>query len=195
MLRLRAYLPANRVDEAVGTFAAMDGARHAIRAGTSDDGVVLVTADVEARSGDSVFEAFGRLGIDSSELSLEYETAAGPVGRSGDRWLGTTEAMVWADVVESTRDNARLSVRFAVYMAVAGVIAGFGVINKSPILIVGAMAVSPDFYPTSAACMGLVQRWWGSPAALWPPWVSAWQRPAAWRGRPLPACRRSATHR
>jgi hypothetical protein len=149
---------------------------------------------VEARSGDSVFEAFGRLGIDSSELPLEYETAAGPVGRSGDRWLGTTEAMVWADVVESTRDNARLSVRFAVYMAVAGVIAGFGVINKSPILIVGAMAVSPDFYPTSAACMGLVQRWWGSPAALWPPWVSAWQRPAAWRGRPLPACRRSATH-
>ncbi len=78
--------------------------------------------------------------------------------------------MVWADVVESARDNARLSVRFVVYMAVAGVIAGFGVMNKSSILIVGAMAVSPDFYPISAACVGLVQRWWGltsrAPATL-----------------------------
>jgi uncharacterized hydrophobic protein (TIGR00271 family) len=161
MLRLRAYLPSDRVHEVIARLAAMDGVRHAIRAGDSNDGIVLVTAEVEARSGDAVLEAFSRLGIGSSDLSLEYETAAGPVGHGRDRWLGTTEAMVWADVVESARDNARLSARYEVYMAVAGVIAGFGVINKSPILIVGAMAVSPDFYPISAACVGLVQRWWG----------------------------------
>ncbi len=78
MLRLRAYLPADRVDDVVVSLATMDGVRHAIRAGSSNDGMVLVTADVEARSGDSVFEAFTGLGIDPSELSLEYQTAAAP---------------------------------------------------------------------------------------------------------------------
>jgi uncharacterized hydrophobic protein (TIGR00271 family) len=43
-------------------------------------------------------------------------------------------------------------------MAVAGVIAAFGVIDANPILIVGAMVVSPDLLPATAACTGLVLR-------------------------------------
>jgi uncharacterized hydrophobic protein (TIGR00271 family) len=43
-------------------------------------------------------------------------------------------------------------------MAAAGVIAAFGVINLSSILIVGAMAISPDLLPITAACTGLVLR-------------------------------------
>jgi uncharacterized hydrophobic protein (TIGR00271 family) len=43
-------------------------------------------------------------------------------------------------------------------MSVAGVIAGFGVIDEDQILIVGAMAVSPDLLPITAACTGLVLR-------------------------------------
>ena len=43
-------------------------------------------------------------------------------------------------------------------MVVAGVIAAFGVIERSTILIVGAMAVSPDLLPMSAACVALVAR-------------------------------------
>ena len=43
-------------------------------------------------------------------------------------------------------------------MAVAGVIAAFGVIEFNSILIVGAMAVSPDILPITATCTGLVLR-------------------------------------
>jgi uncharacterized hydrophobic protein (TIGR00271 family) len=43
-------------------------------------------------------------------------------------------------------------------MAAAGVIAAYGVIYSNSILIVGAMAVSPDFLPIAAACIGLVAR-------------------------------------
>jgi uncharacterized hydrophobic protein (TIGR00271 family) len=43
-------------------------------------------------------------------------------------------------------------------MAVAGVIAGYGVIYANGILIVGAMAVSPDFLPIASTCIGLVAR-------------------------------------
>ena len=43
-------------------------------------------------------------------------------------------------------------------MVAAGIIAAFGVIQVNDILIVGAMAVSPDLLPITAACVGLVDR-------------------------------------
>ena len=43
-------------------------------------------------------------------------------------------------------------------MAVAGVIACYGVVDANPILIVGAMAVSPDLLPITATAVGLVGR-------------------------------------
>jgi uncharacterized hydrophobic protein (TIGR00271 family) len=43
-------------------------------------------------------------------------------------------------------------------MAAAGVIAGLAVVNDSPTLVVGAMAISPDLFPVTAACTGIVFR-------------------------------------
>jgi uncharacterized hydrophobic protein (TIGR00271 family) len=43
-------------------------------------------------------------------------------------------------------------------MATAGVIGGLGVVNDSATLIVGAMAISPDLLPVTAACTGIVFR-------------------------------------
>ena len=56
-------------------------------------------------------------------------------------------AVVWADLIGQARINARTATRYLVFMAVAGVIAGFGVIDEDQILIVGAMAVAPDLLP------------------------------------------------
>jgi uncharacterized hydrophobic protein (TIGR00271 family) len=160
-MRLRAYVPAERVARVMGVLAGLEGVRHTVRAGASADGATeLVTADVEARAGDLVLGALGRLGVPAADLSLEYETSVRPVGAASSGWLGTREAMVWADVVQTAVGNARVSTRYVIYMAIAGVIAGFGVMNKSAILIVGAMAVSPDLFPMSAACVGLVHRGW-----------------------------------
>ena len=41
-------------------------------------------------------------------------------------------------------------------MAVAGVIAAYGVFYGNGILVVGAMAVSPDLLPIAAMCIGLL---------------------------------------
>jgi uncharacterized hydrophobic protein (TIGR00271 family) len=54
------------------------------------------------------------------------------------------------------RAHARPLGRYLALMAVAAVIAALGVITDNPILIVGAMAVSPDLLPISAACVGIV---------------------------------------
>ena len=80
-----------------------------------------------------------------------------PVGwRPNSRASLTTDSLVWADLLGEARVQARTVVRYLVFMIIAGIIAGFGVIDANTILIVGAMALSPDLLPVSAACVGLV---------------------------------------
>jgi uncharacterized hydrophobic protein (TIGR00271 family) len=50
--------------------------------------------------------------------------------------------------------------RYLAFMAVAGVIAAYGVIDGNVILIVGVMAVSPDLLPIAATAVGVVGRQW-----------------------------------
>jgi hypothetical protein len=66
--------------------------------------------------------------------------------------------LVWADVLGQARVRARTPPGYLILMAAAGLIAGLGVINRSSILVVGAMATSPDLLPITAACTGLVLR-------------------------------------
>jgi uncharacterized hydrophobic protein (TIGR00271 family) len=58
-------------------------------------------------------------------------------------------------VLGQARANSRPVARYLLFLICAGVIAGFGVIEANVILIVGAMAVSPDLLPITAACVGL----------------------------------------
>jgi uncharacterized hydrophobic protein (TIGR00271 family) len=101
-------------------------------------------------------ELLGRLGMTAEEISLSRVNAAGPVEAGRQRWLGSKDSLVWAEVVDTARENARLFAQYLVFMAIAGMIAAIGVIGKNEILIVGAMAVSPDLLPVSAACVGIV---------------------------------------
>ena len=66
-------------------------------------------------------------------------------GRTGraDRGRKADTNFVWADVVGVAGSNARLVGRYLAFMAVAGVIGCYGVIDRNPLLLVGAMAVSP----------------------------------------------------
>jgi len=72
------------------------------------------------------------------------------------RW-GSTD---WADVRGRADEHARLGLIYMLYMAAAGVIAGVGVLTGSSILVVGAMAISPDLLPISAAAIALLERRW-----------------------------------
>jgi uncharacterized hydrophobic protein (TIGR00271 family) len=64
-------------------------------------------------------------------------------------------ALVWADILEQARRRARTPARYLLLMAAAGVVGAFAVVNKSAVLIVGAMAMSPDLLPITAACTGI----------------------------------------
>jgi uncharacterized hydrophobic protein (TIGR00271 family) len=54
--------------------------------------------------------------------------------------------------------NARPIARYVAFMLVAGLVGGYGVVGYNVILIVGAMAISPDLLPITAVGVGLVDR-------------------------------------
>src|SRR3712207_9388698 len=57
-----------------------------------------------------------------------------------------------------SRQYARAVPLYLTFMGCAGVIAAFGVLTRNPILVVGAMALSPDLLPLCATCVGIVGR-------------------------------------
>jgi uncharacterized hydrophobic protein (TIGR00271 family) len=155
MLQLRVFGDASTMAEAAERLAALPGARHVSVISDGRAGNALVTADVRAAAADAALATVRGLGIAGEDATLLRLDAVG--SRLSDDEPVT---LVWADLLGQARVNARTAVRYLVFMAVAGVIAAFGVIDQDEILIVGAMAVSPDLLPVTAACTGLVLRRW-----------------------------------
>ena len=161
MYTLRAFAEPEAVEGVVAALRDLPQVRHIVLGGLTDDTAkMLVMAEVEAVDVDEAFAALQQLGVDAADLSVSHidfarpiePDAAEPAPREDD------QALVWAEVAEAAVANVGLRPIYLVYMAVAGVIAGFGVLGGSAVLIVGAMAVSPDLLPMSAACVAIVAR-------------------------------------
>jgi uncharacterized hydrophobic protein (TIGR00271 family) len=69
-----------------------------------------------------------------------------------------SDAVVWEEVEQRTSENVELSGVFLMFMVLAALIASVGIFLDSPILIVGAMVVGPEFGPIAGFCVALVQR-------------------------------------
>jgi uncharacterized hydrophobic protein (TIGR00271 family) len=68
------------------------------------------------------------------------------------------DTIVWEEVSARTSDDSALSVSFGVLMVLAGIIAAIAVLTNNPVLIVGAMIVSPDYGPMAALSVAVVNR-------------------------------------
>ncbi len=117
----------------------------AIRPGHS-----VVSAAVRPRTVDVVLATLRDQGVLDSEVTLTRVEVVGSLAK------GRTEvSLVWADVLGTAWLNSRPVARYLAFMFVAGVIACYGVVDDNVILIVGAMAVSPDLLPITAIAVGL----------------------------------------
>ena len=66
-----------------------------------------------------------------------------------------SDAVVWEEVEARTSESIELSGAFVVFMVVAGLIGAVGIFLDSPILIVGAMVVGPEFGPVAGLCVAI----------------------------------------
>ena len=113
----------------------------------------VVLATVQARAVDELLNDLRRLGVPDTEVTL---TRTEVLGRTSGQ--GAEAGLVWEDVVGMAARNSRPIARYLAFMFAGGVISSYGVIDYNGILIVGAMAISPDLLPITAVSVGLVDR-------------------------------------
>jgi len=159
MLRLRSSVADHRAGEFSALLREMEGVRRVVQ--QADEAVphdaYVFVADIEPAAADRLVEALGDLGIGPDDYVLTRVDVVAPQRRHhlGE---GGIDGFSWIEVLGQARANSRLLARYLALINVAAVIAALGVITSSSILIVGAMAVSPDLLPICATCVGLVAR-------------------------------------
>jgi uncharacterized hydrophobic protein (TIGR00271 family) len=136
-----------------------DVARHpSAIARTGDD---LVTAWVTEASVDEVLAALRDLGVvtrGNVTLAREHVIVPGPMPWSIPRLDPGAHVIVWEEVEGQAGRTARLTPRYVMLMALAGLIAAVGIMENSTVPIVGAMAVSPDLLPLVSIAYGIATR-------------------------------------
>jgi len=103
--------------------------------GLSDDGEAAAAIAIE------------EVAATSSRSAALAEKAAPGAGEDG---------IVWDVVLGRARADAESSWAFYAFLCLATTIAAIAVIADSPILVVGAMVVGPEFGPVAAICVGIV---------------------------------------
>lgn len=156
MLRLRVDISTEDRAELTTRLSQIDGVNRLTCAPEIRHGAFVISADVEPFAADDVLDALHRFDLHRDDYVLVREEVLSRGIRSGG--LIASGGYSWVEVLGEARANARPVARYFLLMAVAGWIAGLGVINSSAILIIGAMAVSPDLMPICSTCVGIVGR-------------------------------------
>jgi len=160
MLQMRVFVPKEAARDVGALLQAVDGAKRVMVLGpTFDDSKTLITAELTPAMTDHVMQRLMAAGVQPDEIDV-LQSDPVPTIEAGDRsWLSPeNQALVWSAVVNQARTNARFSAKYAAFMAIAGLIAAFGVLTENSVLIVGAMALAPDLTPVTATSVGLVGR-------------------------------------
>jgi len=158
MLRLRSSVAHHQAEEFGALLRELEGVRRIVQQpDTSAPSAAFVfVADVEPVAADRLVEAVDEFGIGGEDYVLTRVEVVAPQHRHhfGE---GGVDGFSWVEVVGQAKANSRLLARYLALINVSAVIAACGVITSSSILIVGAMAVSPDLLPICATSVGLVR--------------------------------------
>jgi uncharacterized hydrophobic protein (TIGR00271 family) len=156
VLRLRSSVDAQRAPRFAATLCELEGVHRVVQQeDESTPASIVFVADVEPHAADEVVDAIDELGIPLDDYLLTRVEVVAPLRRhiGGDDVI---EGFAWVEVLGQARANSRPLARYLALITVAAIIAALGVITSSSILIVGAMAASPDLLPICATCVGLV---------------------------------------
>jgi uncharacterized hydrophobic protein (TIGR00271 family) len=153
VIRLEVYGESGAMAAVVRLLDRNDEVSRVRHTATTKPGYAVVVAIVEPPAVDELLGDLRRLGVPAEEVTLTREEV---LGRSNAR--GAEAGLVWEDVLGMAARNSRPIARYLAFMLVAGVIACYGITEYNNILIVGAMAISPDLLPITAVSVGLVDR-------------------------------------
>jgi len=118
----------------------------------------VILADVPRRFVDQLLGRLtGAAGLEDLHITVAAAEQLFPRPIESDN---DDEAVVWAQVVQDVHETGRLSAINVLLVVVAAMIAALGILQDQLLLIVGAMALSPDYFPVADACLSIVRRDW-----------------------------------
>jgi uncharacterized hydrophobic protein (TIGR00271 family) len=164
VLHLRVLCPAERSEQVRQLLLDAPGVAHlTVLPGVAvrPPGDVL-EATLTRECADEVLDALTKLGVDRSggitleaiDTVLSDSADAAEAAVPGD----PADAVIWDELVARTREESTLNVTFLMFLCLACLIAAVGVITDSPVTVVGAMVVGPEFGPLAGLAVALVQR-------------------------------------
>jgi uncharacterized hydrophobic protein (TIGR00271 family) len=96
----------------------------------------------------------GSIAIERVDTALSDIAAAAEARSPGE----SSEAVIWEEVESRVRDESALTVSYLAMMIIAVLLGAVGIMLDSPVLIVGAMVVGPDYGPLAGVALGLHRR-------------------------------------
>lgn len=164
MLHLRVIAPVDLRDDVVGVLTRHVGVTHVVvhREAALEPAGDEITADIARESANEVVEDLTALGLRSrGAITLDVvdtvvSAAAYRAEKEADGDPG--DAIVWEELAARTREESTLNVTFLLFLCLACMLAAVGVVTNSPVTVVGAMVVGPEFGPLAALAVALVRR-------------------------------------
>ncbi|MBW5425243.1 DUF389 domain-containing protein [Streptomyces sp. BG9H] len=164
MLHLRLISPADKTDDVLRLIEATTGTTHlavvpgAARNPTGD----VIMCDVAREAGDELIgglraldlDKCGSIAVENIDLSLSERADKAEHDAPGEG----SDAVLWEQLTDATHEESTLSITYIAFITLATMIAACGVVLDNAILIVGAMAVGPEFGPLAGFCTALVRR-------------------------------------
>ncbi|MGW2703417.1 DUF389 domain-containing protein [Streptomyces sp. NPDC001340] len=164
MLHLRLITPAETTDEVVRLIEKTVGTAHlvVVPGAARNPAGDVVMCDVAREAGDELISGLRRLGLDETG-SIAVENIDLTLSRRADKAEEEApgegaDAVLWEGLADATHEESTLSYTYVAFITLATMIAACGVVLDNAILIVGAMAVGPEFGPLAGISTALVQR-------------------------------------
>jgi uncharacterized hydrophobic protein (TIGR00271 family) len=165
--RLRVLCPEGAddlADRVLAVLAAEAGVVHVVRlrGAAVDPAGDVVEADVAREAVDDVLGQLRALGC-ADRGGIVLETLDTVVSRAAERAEEAApgegvDAVVWDELLARTGQGARLSVTFVIMLTIACLLGAIGVVTNSPVTVVGAMVLGPEFGPLAALAVAAVRR-------------------------------------
>ncbi|MDQ0599593.1 putative hydrophobic protein (TIGR00271 family) [Streptomyces canus] len=164
MLHLRLITPAEKTDDVVRLIEKTVGTTHLVvlpGAARNPAGDVVM-CDVAREAGDELIgvlreldlDKTGSIAVENIDLSLSERADDAEKEAPGEG----ADAVLWEHLTDATHEESTLSITYIAFITLATMIAACGVVLDNAILIVGAMAVGPEFGPLAAFSTAIVQR-------------------------------------
>jgi uncharacterized hydrophobic protein (TIGR00271 family) len=96
----------------------------------------------------------GGITLETVDIALSDAATAAEEAAPGD----PNDAVIWEELIARTGEESRLTVTFQAFLTIALILAAIGVITDSPVTVVGAMVLGPEFGPLAAVAVGMVLR-------------------------------------